>query len=87
MAPFINKHIWNGIKYSSKKEDWKKFESNNPTIALYVLCEKEMEICPAYVSKYNSTHWKQVILLMIPNVEKKGWHYLAVKNYLHYYMY
>ena len=23
---------------------------------------------------------------MIPNDEKKGWCYLAVKNYLHYYM-
>ena len=23
---------------------------------------------------------------MIPNEEKEGWHYLAVKNYLHYYM-
>ena len=23
---------------------------------------------------------------MIPNVDKEGWNYLAVKNYLHYYM-
>ena len=23
---------------------------------------------------------------MIPNEEKKGWHYLVVKNYLHYYI-
>ena len=23
---------------------------------------------------------------MIPNEEKQGWYYLAVKNYLHYYM-
>ena len=23
---------------------------------------------------------------MIPNKEKEGWHYLAVKNYLHYYL-
>ena len=39
---FINKYIWNGIKYSSKKEDWKKFESNNPTIAVNVLYKKEL---------------------------------------------
>ena len=34
---------------------------------------------PAYVSKYNSHHEKQVILLMISNREKE-WHYLAVKK-------
>ena len=36
-------------------EDCEKFESNNPTIALNVLYEKEMEVCSAYISKYNST--------------------------------
>ena len=43
-----------------------------------------MEICPCYASKINSNSDKQVILLMIPNEEREGWHYLAVKNYLHY---
>ena len=33
---------------------------------------------PAYVSKHNSNHEKQVILLMISNGEK--WHYLAVRK-------
>ena len=33
---------------------------------------------PAYVSKHNSNHEKQVILLMIPY--EVGWHYLAVKK-------
>ena len=37
-----------------------------------------MNICPAYVSKYNSNRERQVILLMIPN--EKGCHYLAVKK-------
>ena len=57
--------------------------------------EKE-KIWPAYVSKHNSNHEKQVILLMISNREKgcirsetlatwaksEGgqWHYLAVKK-------
>ena len=41
--------------------------------------EKEKEIYPAYISKYNSTREKQIIILMIPNEEKEGWHYLAVK--------
>ena len=39
IEPFINKRNWDGIKYPSKIEDWKKFESNNPTIALNVLYE------------------------------------------------
>ena len=30
------------------------FEKNYQTIALVVLYTKEMEICPAYISKYNS---------------------------------
>ena len=38
-----------------------------------------MAICPAYMSKINSNCEKEVILLMIPNKEKEGWHYLAVK--------
>ena len=47
---------------------------------------KDKEILPAYISKHNSTREKQIILFFIPNEEKEGWHYLAVKNYLHYYM-
>ena len=39
---------------------------------------KRKKIYPAYVSKHNSNHEKQVNLLMIPNGE--GWHYLAVKE-------
>ena len=47
----MNKYDWNGIKSPSKIEDWKKFESNNPAVALNVLHEKEMEICPGYISQ------------------------------------
>ena len=39
---------------------------------------KKKKIYPAYASKHNSNHEKQVIILMIPNAE--GWHYLAVKK-------
>ena len=46
-------------------EKIKKFKSNNPTIPLNELCEKEMEMCPANFSKYNSTPEIQIILLMI----------------------
>ena len=78
----INK--WNGIKYPSKLDDWKTFWKNNSAIPLNVLYINEMAICPSYISKINSNCENQKILLIIPNEEKEGWHYLAVKNYLHY---
>ena len=34
---------------------------------------------PCLYFKNNSTCEKQTIILMIPNKEKEGWHYLAVK--------
>ena len=39
---------------------------------------KEKKICPVYIPKINSNC--EIILLMLPNEEKEGWHYLAVKN-------
>ena len=41
---------------------------------------KEFEVCPAYISKIDSNWEKQIIILMIPNEEREGWHYLAVKK-------
>ena len=38
----------------------------------------EMEICSAYISKYNSYRGKQINLLMIPC--ERSWHYVAVKK-------
>ena len=32
--PFIKKYNWEGIHYSSEKDDWKKFEKFNLTVAL-----------------------------------------------------
>ena len=37
IKPFINKYNWEGINFPSEKDDWKKFEKNNVTIALNVL--------------------------------------------------
>ena len=37
-------------------------------------------ISPAYILNHNSTREKQIILLMIPDKEKIGWHYLEVKT-------
>ena len=52
-------------------------EKNKPTIALSLLYTKEMEICSAYISKYNPCE-KQISFLINPN--EKDWHYLAVKK-------
>ena len=79
MKPFINKYTLEGINFPSEKDDWKKIEKNNVTIALNVLYAKKEKIYPTYISKHNSNREKQVILLMISNGEKL-WYYLAVKN-------
>ena len=80
IKPFINKYNWKGINYPSKIDDQKTFKKNNPTIALNIFYSKEKKICPVYISKINSNCEKQIMLLMIPNKEKEGWHYLAVKK-------
>ena len=63
----------------------KTFEKNDLAIALSILYTKEKEVLSAYISKHNST-CEKLILLMITNEEKEGWHYLAVANYQHYYI-
>ena len=70
VKPFINEYNWERIHFSSEKDDWKKLEKNNVTIAFNVLYAKKEKIYPAYVSKHNSSREKQVIILMIPNQEK-----------------
>ena len=47
-------------------------EKNNPTIALNILYTKEKEILRAYISNHKSTCKKQIIILRIPNEERKG---------------
>ena len=71
---------WEGIKYQLEKDGWRKFEKNDPTVN--VLYKKQMEFCPAYISRHNPSRKKRIILLMISNGE--GWYYVAVKNYLYY---
>ena len=36
IKPFINKYNWEGINFSSEKDDWKKIEKINVIIALNV---------------------------------------------------
>ena len=93
IKPFINKYKWKGINFRSEKEDSKKIEKNNATIAPIVSYHKKYAYVsknPAYVSKNNSNCEMQVIFLMIPNGEECGaksegrwqWYYNAVKNLL-----
>ena len=39
--PFVNKYNWKGIYFPSEKDDWKKLEKNNRTIALNVFYAKK----------------------------------------------
>ena len=41
---------------------------------------KEKAMLPAYISKNNATHEKQINLLMIPNEEVEEGHYLEIKK-------
>ena len=61
-----------GINFPSQKEDWKKFESNNKSIALNILFApyNTKEIRLAYKSKHNFKGQNEVILLMITDVRK-----------------
>ena len=77
---FTDQYNWKEIDFPTRLNSWKKFESNNKSIALNILYvpynTKEMR--HAYQSKYNLKRENHVILLMITDSEK--WHYLAVKK-------
>ena len=80
IKPFIDQYNWKEIDFPSHGKGWKKFESNNKSIALNILYvpHNTEKIRHVYKSKYNLTRENQVILLMIPDGEK--WHCLAVKR-------
>ena len=71
---FIDQYDWKEIDLPSTGKDWKRFESNNKSIALNILYvpHNTEKIRHAYKSKYNLTRENQVILLMITDGEK--WH-------------
>ena len=51
---------------------------------LLLMCHllRKEYIIPAYISKQNPDHGKQIIISMIPSGE--GWHYIALKNSQYY---
>ena len=71
IVPFISKYNWYGKNYSSKLDDWKRFEKNNPTVAPNILSLTEKEMYQAYISNNNSTWDEQIILLIISNKENE----------------
>ena len=58
IKPFIDKCNWEKINYPQEKDDLKKCEKNNLTIALNVLYAKKEKQYPTYVSKHNSNSEK-----------------------------
>ena len=66
-SPFIDQYNWKEISFPSHKKDWKKFESNNKSIALNILyvSHNTKEIRHGNKSEYNLNRENQVILLMI----------------------
>ena len=52
LKPFIDKYNLAGINYLPEKDDWKKFQKNNLTIALNVLYTIKEKIYLTYVSKH-----------------------------------
>ena len=76
----IDQYNWKEIDFPVHRKDWKKFESNNKSIALniFFVPHNTKEIRHAYKSKYILNCETQVIILMITDGEK--WHYLAVKS-------
>ena len=67
-----NKYKWEGVKFTSEKDDWTAIQKNNVTIALNVLYGKKEKIYPTFVSKNNLSCKKQVILLVISNKKRKA---------------
>ena len=46
-------YVFRRNEFSIRKDDWKKFEKHNITIALNFLNNKKEKIYPVYVSKHN----------------------------------
>ena len=59
---FIDKYNWEEIIYLSEKDDWKKFEKNNLTIADNVLNVQMEKLSLVYISKHNWNYEKLFIL-------------------------
>ena len=79
LEPFVNRYNWNDIKFPIPINQWKKFEKQNPEIALNVLfIDGYKKVRQGYISNYNSTRSKCADLLIIE--EKGKQHFTAIKS-------
>ena len=73
IKPFINKYTWEGINFPSEKDDWKKIQKNNRTIALLMffmlktkkytmLMFKNMTQIVENQSFFNDSKWRRMTL-------------------------
>ena len=77
LEPYSDRYNWTGIKFPTPINQCRKFERQNPSIALNVLyIEAEKRIKQAYISKFNLVREKIVDLLIIREGVKK--HYVAI---------
>ena len=72
IKPFIDQYSWKEIYFPAHSKDWKKFESNNQSIALNILYvpHNTEKIRHAYKSKYDLNRENQVLLFMITDGQK-----------------
>ncbi len=79
LKPYIDRYDWSGIDFPTPSTQWKKFEKQNPNVALNVLViEAEKEIRQGYISKYNTERSKCADVLIV-GVGKRR-HYVAIKS-------
>ena len=83
LEPFVDQYNWQGLEFPLVVSKIKKFEKNNPNIAVNVLYVKESkrkngDITILRRSEYNVLRNKQVNLLLISDGEKK--HYTTIKS-------
>ena len=60
IRPFVNNYDWKGIEFPEHSKDWRKFESNNKTIALnvlYVPYNKRQEYANENENTYDSAKY------------------------------
>jgi len=79
LRSYIDRYDWSGIEFPTPSTQWKKFEKQNPNVALNVLViEAEKEIRQGYISKYNTERPKCADVLIVEAGNKR--HYTAIKS-------
>ena len=69
------------INFPAGPKEYKDFEKNNGTIALniFYVPQKEIDVRPCYISKFNKTRENHANLLMITDGTDK-WNYISIKR-------